>query len=57
MNPDDPMERRKRVAWSIATLSNFETGKDPVDVYEKLMADWDEVDKHGHIALDESSKT
>jgi hypothetical protein len=51
------MERRKRVAWSIATLSNFETGKDPVDVYEKLMADWDEVDKHGHIALDESSKT
>jgi transcription elongation factor Elf1 len=56
-NTDDPMERRKRIAWSVATSSCIETGKDPVDVYNKLMDDWDEVDKNSHLTLDESHKT
>ena len=53
-NLDDPIEKRKRIAWSVATSSCIETGRDPVDTYNKLMDDWDEVDKSGHIALDES---
>jgi hypothetical protein len=56
-NPDDPIEKRKRIAWSVATSSCIETGRDPVDVYNKLMGDWDEVDKYGHLTLDESHKT
>ena len=56
-NTDDPMERRKRIAWSVATSSCIETGRDPVDVYDKLMEEWDDVDKYGHITLDESHKT
>lgn len=56
-NPNDPVEKRKRIAWSVATSSCIKTGKDPVDVYGKLMDDWDQVDKYGHITLDESHKT
>ena len=41
-NPDDPLERRKRIAWSVATSSCIETGGDPVDSYNQIMKEWDE---------------
>jgi hypothetical protein len=44
-NTDDPMERRKRIAWSVATSSCIKTRQDPVDVYNRLMDEWDDVDK------------
>jgi hypothetical protein len=56
-NTDDPMERRKRIAWSVATSSCIETRQDPVEVYNRLMDEWDDVDKYGHTILDESNKT
>jgi hypothetical protein len=39
------MERRKRIAWSVATSSCIKTRQDPVDVYNRLMEEWDEVDE------------
>lgn len=56
-NPDDPIERRKRICWAVATSSCIETGQDPVLVYEKLMRQAAEVDLHGHMALHESPET
>ena len=56
-NPDDPMERRKRIAWSVATLSCVKTKKDPVKIYEKVLADWDEIDKNASYSLSESQET
>jgi hypothetical protein len=41
-NPDDPLEKRKRIAWSVATSSCIETGKDPVDSYNQIMKEWDD---------------
>ena len=41
-NPNDPLELRKRIAWSVATSSCIETGRDPVDSYNQIMKEWDE---------------
>jgi hypothetical protein len=56
-NIDDPMERRKRIAWSVATSSCIESRRDPVDVYNQIMQEWDEEDKNKPTTLDESHKT
>jgi hypothetical protein len=53
-NPDDPREKRRSAAWSLATAFYADTKQDPVTIYKKLMRDWDLVDEQGHQVLDES---
>ena len=56
-NKTDPEEQRRRLAWSVATSCAIETGEQAVDIYERLMNQFDEVDLHGHMALDESNES
>lgn len=53
-NPDDPMERRRRIAWSVATSSCIETRQDPVDVFNRIMKEWDEEDEKSQPGTEES---
>lgn len=32
-----PLEKQKRIAWSVATSTAIETREDPVLIYERLM--------------------
>jgi hypothetical protein len=36
-NPEDPIEKQKRIAWSVATSTAIQTKEDPVLIYERLM--------------------
>ena len=36
-NPEDPIEKQKRIAWSVATECAVVTKEDPVLIYERLM--------------------
>ena len=36
-NPEDPIEKQKRIAWAVATSTAIETREDPVLIYERLM--------------------
>ena len=56
-NPDDPMERRKRIAWAVATSTCIETKKDPVDVYNQILAKWDKSNCCNGLTLDESDES
>ena len=56
-NPEDKMEKRKRIAWSIASSTCIKTKEDPSDVYKRVMATYEESDKHGQQSLCESNKT
>ena len=56
-NPNDPMELRRRIAWSVATSSCIETRKDPVTVYQQIMEEWDEEDKKKLCSTDETSES
>ena len=42
-NETNPEERRKRIAWSVATSCAIETGGDPVVGYEKLMSRFERI--------------
>jgi hypothetical protein len=53
-NTDNPLERRKRIAWSVATSSCIETGRDPVDSYNQIMKEWDEEIKKSQSGTEES---
>jgi hypothetical protein len=53
-NPDDPLERRKRIAWSVATSSCIETGKDPVDSYNQIMKEWNNEIEKSQTGTEES---
>jgi hypothetical protein len=53
-NPNDPMERRRRIAWSVATSSCIETRQDPVDVFNRIMKEWDEEDEKSQSVTKES---
>ena len=33
-----PEEQHRRVAWSVATSCAIETGEDPVDIYNRMLA-------------------
>lgn len=56
-NPEDPMEKRKRIAWSVATSCCIETQQDPVEIYERIMNEWDKPETNKNIALRESNKS
>lgn len=53
----DPEERRRRIAWSVATSCAIETGEDPVDIYNRMLDRFRDVDTHGHLVLDESNES
>ena len=53
-NPNDPLEKRKRIAWSVATSSCIETGKDPVDSYNQIMKEWDKEIEKSQSGTEES---
>jgi hypothetical protein len=36
----DPIQKQKRIAWSVATSTAIETRGDAVLIYEKIMRDW-----------------
>jgi hypothetical protein len=36
-NPEDPVEKQKRISWSVATSAALVTGEDPLDIYNRLM--------------------
>lgn len=36
-NPADPIEKQKRIAWSVATECAVVTKEDPVLIYKRLM--------------------
>ena len=46
-NPEDQIEKRKRLAWSIACESSIVTKEDPVLIYDRMLADFkkETVDK------------
>jgi hypothetical protein len=56
-NKTDPEEQRRRVAWSVATSCAIETGESPVDIYERMLKKFQDVDAYGHMALDESNES
>jgi hypothetical protein len=56
-NPDHPVEKRKRLAWSIACDSSVVTKEDPVLIYDRMLAKFEELDKENHMVLDESNKS
>lgn len=56
-NPNDPEERRRRTAWSVATSCAIETGEQPVDIYNRMLEQFKAVDMYGHMVLDESNET
>ena len=56
-NPDDPMARRKRLAWSVATSCSTETGEPPVDIYNRILKKYEDADRDGWLALNESNET
>ena len=56
-NKVDREEQRKRLAWSVATSCSRETGEQTVDIYRRLMNQFQDVDVRGHMALDESNES
>lgn len=44
-NPESTFEKRKKLAWSIATTTCAQTKKDLVTIYNKLMEEFDQNDK------------
>lgn len=40
-NPDDPEERKKRIAWSVATSTCIETREDPVLIYNRILREYE----------------
>jgi len=53
----DPEEQRRRVAWSVATSCAIETGEQPVDIYNRLLKKFQDVDAYGDGILDESNES
>jgi hypothetical protein len=53
----DKEEQRQRLAWSVATSCAIETGESPVDIYERMLKKFQDVDAYGHMALDESNES
>lgn len=37
----DPIEKQKRIAWSVATSTCIETREDPVMIYNRIMKDFE----------------
>ena len=56
-NPDHPVEKRKRLAWSIACDSSVVTKEDPVLIYDRMLAKFEDLAKGNNMVLDESNKS
>ena len=57
INLDDPMERRKRLAWDVSSSICMQTKEDPVMIYNRILEKYERLDKEGQIALCESNET
>jgi len=42
-NPDDPVEKRKRYAWSIAVECSRKTKENVLNIYHRLMKEFEET--------------
>lgn len=42
-NPEDPIQKQKRVAWSVATSTAVVTKEDPVIIYNRIMKEYDQL--------------
>ncbi len=56
-NPQSPMECRKRLAWTIACEQAVVTKEDAVDIYNKLMNEFNSMDKRSKYKKTESNKS
>lgn len=56
-NPQAPMECRKRLAWTIACERAVVTKEDAITLYNKIMDEFNSIDKRNHYKKDESNKT
>jgi hypothetical protein len=50
-----PEEKRKRIAWSVASSCTAATSESPLEIYERLLHKFKEIDKQGHMVSDESN--
>lgn len=41
----DPLQKQKRIAWSVATSTCIETREDPVMIYNRIMREYESMDK------------
>jgi hypothetical protein len=53
----DKKERQRRLAWDVAMSCAQKTGESSVDIYQRLLTKFDEVDAYGHMVLDESKES
>ena len=44
-DPEDPLEKRKRVAWSIAASMAAEKKEDALSIYNKILDDYKRLDR------------
>ncbi len=56
-NPNGKMECRKRLAWTIASERAVVTREDAVSLYEKIMKDFESLEKRSAYKERESSET
>jgi hypothetical protein len=56
-NPNGKMECRKRLAWTIACERAVVTKEDAVDLYNKMMKEFESIDKRTQYKKRESSET
>ena len=41
----DPLQKQKRIAWSVATSTCIETREDPVMIYNRIMREYESMNK------------
>lgn len=41
----DPLQKQKRIAWSVATSTCIETREDPVMIYNRIMREYETMNK------------
>jgi hypothetical protein len=56
-NPNGKMECRKRLAWTIACERAVVTKEDAVDLYNKMMKEFNAMDKRSEYKKAKSNKT
>jgi len=56
-NPQSPMECRKRLAWTIACEQAVVTKEDAVAIYNRIMDDFNSIDKRNKYKKLESNKS
>ena len=39
----DPLQKQKRIAWSVATSTCIETREDPVMIYNRIMKEYESM--------------